>query len=67
MHENAIGSLMLKAAFDVHTELGPGLLESAHEHCLLYELTQTGLKVESHVALPVVYKGSKLDCGYGST
>lgn len=61
---NTIGTLLLDAAFEVHRELGPGLLESAYEHCLLFELRQTGLKVESQLALPVVYKGSKLDCGY---
>lgn len=64
MNCNTIGTLILDAAFEVHRELGPGLLESAYEHCLLYELAQMGLRVESQLALPVVYKGSKLDCGY---
>lgn len=61
---NTIGTLLLDAAFEVHRELRPGLLESAYEHCLLYELKEMGLKVESQLALPVVYKGSKLDCRY---
>lgn len=64
MRENEIGTVILNAAFEVHKVLGPGLLESAYEHCLLYELVQAGFKVESQLALPVIYKGSKLDCGY---
>jgi len=47
-----------------HKELGPGLLESTYEACLLYELNQAGLKVESQKALPVVYHEVKLECGY---
>lgn len=43
---------------------GPGLLESAYEACLTFELAQLGLAVEQQKPLPVVYKGSKLDCGY---
>lgn len=64
MHENETGTIIRNAAFEVHKELGPGLLESTYEHCLLYELIQADIKVESQLALPVVYKGSKLDCGY---
>jgi GxxExxY protein len=52
------------AAISVHKELGPGLLESAYEACLVYELVQQGLKVESQKALPVSYRGVSLDCGY---
>ena len=48
----------------VHTLLGPGLLESAYESCLVHELRKRGLKVESQVALPVVYDGEKIDLGY---
>jgi GxxExxY protein len=48
----------------VHTALGPGLLESAYEACLLHELGKRGLKVLSQVALPVVYDGVKIDVGY---
>lgn len=54
----------MKSAFSVHSELGPGLLESTYEACLAYELMQNGLKVEVQKSLPVVYKGVKLDCGY---
>lgn len=55
---------ILDAAFRVHTELGPGLLESAYEECLFYELNLIGLQVEKQKALPIVYKEVKLDAGY---
>ena len=44
--------------------MGPGLLESAYEECLYYELQKAGLKVEKQKAIPVIYKEIKLDCGY---
>jgi len=64
MHENEIGTILLDAAFAVHKELGPGLLESTYEVCLSYESIQRGLIIEAQVPLPVVYKEVKLDCGY---
>jgi len=64
MNREEIFKKVLDAAFRVHTELGPGLLESAYEECLCYELQQVGLKVEKQKALPVVYKEVKLDAGY---
>ncbi|WP_396133754.1 GxxExxY protein, partial [Chamaesiphon sp. OTE_75_metabat_556] len=48
----------------VHTVLGPGLLESAYEACLCYELTKAGLKVEQQKPIPLIYEEVKLDCGY---
>ncbi len=48
----------------VHSALGPGLLESAYEACLIHELTKRGLRVSSQVALPVAYDGVRLDVGY---
>jgi GxxExxY protein len=51
-------------AIEVHRHLGPGLLESAYEECLCYELTQSGHAFQRQVPLPVVYKGVHLDCGY---
>jgi GxxExxY protein len=51
-------------AIEVHRHLGPGLLESAYEECLCYELTQSGHAFRRQVPLPVVYKGVHLDCGY---
>lgn len=64
MHENNIGTILLDAAFAVHKELGPGLLESTYEACLSYETLQRGLTIETQVPLPVIYKEVKLDCGY---
>ena len=55
---------IIGCAIEVHKDLGPGLLKSAYEECLCYELKQIGLKFERQVSLPVVYKGVKLDCGY---
>lgn len=55
---------ILGAAFTVHAELGPGLLESAYEACLAYELRACGHQVVSQYALPITYKGLKLDTGY---
>ena len=59
-----ITRVIIGCAIDVHKELGPGLLESAYEECLYYELQKAGLKVEKQKAIPVVYKEIKLDCGY---
>lgn len=64
MTENQIGKIVVDCAYKVHKELGPGLLESTYEACLLYELRETELFAESQKALPVVYKEVKLDCGY---
>ena len=64
MHENQIGSLILNAAFKVHSELVPGLLESAYEACLVYESREMGLYVETQTPLPLIYKKVKLECGY---
>jgi GxxExxY protein len=52
------------AAILVHRTLGPGLLESAYEACLVYELRKFGLRVEQQKPLPLVYESVKLDCGY---
>ena len=59
-----LGAQILAAAIEVHKELGPGLLESAYEECLCYELSQHGLAFQRQVPLPVTYKGVRLDCGY---
>ena len=55
---------ILGAALEVHRALGPGLLESAYEACLVWELESKGLRVERQVAVPVVYKGVRLELGY---
>jgi GxxExxY protein len=59
-----IARKVLDCAFSVHSSLGPGLLESAYQKCLLYELQQAGLFVEEEKAVPLIYKGVYLDCGY---
>jgi GxxExxY protein len=61
---NHITGRIITAAMKVHTELGPGLLESAYHACLLHELRKQGLRVASQVGLPVVYDGEKIDLGY---
>ncbi|MDP2041357.1 MAG: GxxExxY protein [Algoriphagus sp.] len=64
MSENEISSQIIGAAIEVHKHLGPGLLESSYEACLLFELRQMGLNVKSQVALPIYYKGLRLEAGY---
>lgn len=64
MDENSVTKEVLKAAFTVHTQLGPGLLESAYEACLFYEMIQLGLEVERQVAMPLIYKEIKMGTGY---
>lgn len=64
MSENDISSHIIGAAIEVHKFLGPGLLESSYETCLLFELQQKGLNAKSQVPLPVVYKGLLLEAGY---
>jgi GxxExxY protein len=61
---DSITRRIIGAAIEVHRRLGPGLLESAYETCLAYELRQIGFKVEQQKPLPIVYKEVKLDCGY---
>ena len=64
MNENDISGKIIGCAIEVHKALGPGLLESAYEECLFYELMAAGLKVERQKPLPVVYKDVKLEAGY---
>jgi GxxExxY protein len=64
MTENQIGTLILDTAFEVHKNLGPGLLESSYEHCLAYELLNKGLTVALQKPLPLIYKETRLECGY---
>jgi GxxExxY protein len=64
MNDNQLSGMVIDAAMRVHSALGPGLLESAYEACLLHELRKKNIRVESQVSLPVVYDGIKLDVGY---
>lgn len=64
MEINAITREILDSAYEVHTALGPGLLESAYQACLAYELRKKGLSIEVEKALPLIYKEVNLDQGY---
>jgi GxxExxY protein len=64
MHHADITPEILGAAIKVHRRLGPGLLESAYEACLAYELEQLGLQVQRQKAVPLVYESVRLDCGF---
>ncbi len=61
---NAVSGAVVSAAMQVHTDLGPGLLESAYEACLAFELRKRGFDVQTQVPLPLVYQGVKLEVGY---
>ncbi len=64
MTENEISKVIFDCALKVHKALGPGLLESAYEECLYFELKRAGLKVEKQKPLPLVYDEVKLEIGY---
>ena len=64
MELNDITERIIGAGIKVHRALGPGLLESTYEVCLIHELVKSGLSVQSQVELPVVYDGIRLDAGY---
>jgi len=64
MEVNELTEQIIGAAIEVHRSLGPGLLESTYEACLLYELAERKLHAERQRALPVIYKGVHVDCGY---
>jgi GxxExxY protein len=64
MTENELSKIVFNCALKVHQNLGPGLLESAYEECLFYELMKTGLDIQKQKALPLVYEEVKLDVGY---
>lgn len=64
MTENEISKIIFDTALKVHKALGPGLLESAYEECLFYELSKAGLFVEKQKPLPLIYEEVKLEIGY---
>ncbi len=64
MDENTLSNQIIGAALEVHCQLGPGLLESAYEECLAYELSLREIPFERQKPIPVVYKGIRLDCGF---
>ena len=64
MIENELSKRIIGCAIEVHKQLGPGLLESAYQKCLFYELKLAGFKVQKEKPMPVIYKEVKLDHGY---
>jgi GxxExxY protein len=64
MKENEITEIIIGCAMKVHSALGPGLLESAYESCLAYELSKTGLIISQQHPLPLIYDEVTLECGY---
>lgn len=61
---NELSGIIVDSSIEVHKNLGPGLLESAYETCLAFELRSRGLAVRTQVALPILYKGVRLDAAY---
>lgn len=61
MEFNQLSSKIIQAAIAVHKELGPGLLESVYQSCILIELEKLGIEAQSQVALPIIYRGQKLN------
>lgn len=64
MTENELSNKIIGLAIEVHTALGPGLLESAYKECLFYKINQSNLLVEKEKAMPLIFDEVKLDCGY---
>ncbi|MGR3983595.1 GxxExxY protein [Pseudoalteromonas sp. 1181_04] len=64
METDLLTQKVIGCAIEVHKQLGPGLLESSYENCLIYELQQIGIKAVSQIELPVSYKGMEIDAGY---
>lgn len=64
MTENEISKIIFDCALKVHKALGPGLLESAYEECMFYEIKKTGVKIEKQKPLPLIYEDVKLEIGY---
>lgn len=63
-HGGALSECVVGLAIDVHRHLGPGLLESAYEECLCFELRDNNVAYSRQVPLPILYKGIRLECGY---
>jgi GxxExxY protein len=61
---NQVSGAIISSAMHVHSVLGPGLLESAHQGCLAHELKKRGFEVASQVGLPVIFDGEKIELGY---
>lgn len=64
MTENELSNKVIGLAMEVHTALGPGLLESAYKECLCYKIASSGLFVEKEKPMPLIFEQVKLECGY---
>jgi len=64
MEVNELSNVVIGMAIDVHSALGPGLLESAYQECLYYKIQKEGFYVEKEKPIPLVFEGVKLNCGY---
>lgn len=64
MKENELSNLVIGQALEVHSVLGPGLLESAYKECLYYKIARSGLNIEKEKAMPLIFDEVRLDCGY---
>lgn len=64
MEVNELSNVVIGMAIDVHSALGPGLLESAYKECLFYKIQKEGFYVEKEKAVPLIFEDVKLDCGY---
>ncbi len=64
VQRNPITSVVIAAAIEVHRCLGPGLMEGVYHTCLFHEIVRRGLRVQREVQVPVVFKGTRLDCGF---
>ncbi|MFT4907897.1 MAG: GxxExxY protein [Oleispira sp.] len=64
MIARSVDEVVIGCAIEVHRHLGPGLLESSYERCLMYELAQKGVYAQNQVLLPINYKGVEIDAGY---
>lgn len=62
--ENELSNKVIGLAMQVHSALGPGLLESAYKECLFYNITKAGLYIEKEKPMPLVFEEVKLECGY---
>jgi len=64
MNENEIAQQIVDSAYKIHKELGPGLLESAYQSILIYELQKRGLRIDAEKPVPIIYESIKLDVGF---
>jgi GxxExxY protein len=64
MTENEIANKAIGLAIEVHSTLGPGLLESAYQECLFYKINKSGFRVEKEKPMPLIFEDVKLECGY---